>query len=166
MALHKRVHLSRFAQLLLFSCLVLFLPTYLYLRPTSSLPSYHHVPPLHYGQTSQGAGAGGVHMGSQGWGPVAVEDELPGDSWRKVGVDPAKLKSGNFWKVGWKAPSGKGGGGPDKNHAAADATANEAAPMATLTAEDTIPGAVAGAHVPAADGAKAFAPLMGNATAK
>lgn len=165
---------SRFAQLLLLALLVIFVPTVLYLRPTS--PSRYYEPGSHnwYGAagsipTSSGSQSTGVQS-SQGNGPLASDDKGSGEwSWPNHLLEPAKLKAGDYWRSwnqSWKTSSkgsgGDGGGSNDEGQkAAADvkATTSTAAAAATNTV-------VAIQGLPDATGESAFAAKMGNATAK
>lgn len=164
---------SRFAQLLLLALLVIFVPTLLYLRPTS--PSRYYEPGSHnwYGaagsvpsSSSSSSQSKGVQS-SQGKGPLAADDKGSGEwSWPNHLLEPAKLKAGDYWRSwnqSWKTSSkgsGGGGGGDGKGQkAAADVKADTAAAAAT-----TVAAAVQG--LPDATGESAFAAKMGNATAK
>lgn len=75
--------LSRFTQLFLLCSLVIFLPTFLYLRPGTerTIPS-------------------GLGISSQGHGPLSSNEEgwkWPGEKW----LEPGKLKAGDYWN-NWK----------------------------------------------------------------
>ncbi|CAO1637092.1 unnamed protein product [Sympodiomycopsis kandeliae] len=79
--------LSRFTQLFLICSLVIFLPTFLYLRPGSS--------------TSMTLPSGLGTQSSQGHGVVSSSNESnwkwPGEKW----LEPGKLKAGDYWS-NWK----------------------------------------------------------------
>lgn len=171
------MHISRFTQLLIFSCVVLFVPTYLYLRPSA-----YHLSAESEGLKAPGGligGGGEMKMGSQGWGPVALDDEIPaggagagagaGSAWSKW-VDPARMKSGDFWKSAWKTPwaaAGAGGSAAKSNGEGGASPHGEVVVAPAAGAAGSAAGAGAGAGViPAANGGEAFASKMANATAK
>lgn len=132
---------SRFTQLLIFSLLVLFIPTLLYLRP--SVYSSAYVP----GSSSS--------LSSQGHGPLSDDLASLNDDdhwkWSSGWVEPAKLKAGDYWKS-WKSSwaqeqkQQQKGDGDDTVKSLTDATLKDI--------------------LPAADGAGAFATKMANETAK
>lgn len=141
---------SRFAQLLLLCLVVVFLPTFLYLRPSANSPRNQYA-----ASTSQWYGSAGSVPGkgdtanvgtTQGQGPLA-QDEVAGNGWKWPDslVDPAKLKAGDYWKS-WKE-SWKSSHPP-----------TEPAKIAANPLEAPA--------LPHADGSAAFAPKMGNETAK
>lgn len=172
------LHLSRFAQLLLFSLVVLFLPTFIYLWPargsaspltlSSSQPSTQGNGPLDPDLYPGGSGSGGA---GGGW-------TWPGEKW----VDPARLKAGDYWKT-WKDKWGSAAAEAEGKMAAAAAAAAGGAgaaagpgpgPGAVTPASAAASAAAAAASMdaivppllPVADGKAAIADKMGNATAK
>ncbi|PWN21943.1 hypothetical protein BCV69DRAFT_298142 [Microstroma glucosiphilum] len=165
----RKMHISRFTQLLIFSCVVLFVPTYLYLRPSS-----YHLSAVEGTQAPKGLVGGEVKMGSQGWGPVAIDEDstgagsgsASGSSWSKW-VDPARMKSGDFWKSGWKTPwaaVGAVGGSAAKDSGGGSVAPSSPGEVVVAPAAGQV-GTAAGV-IPAANGGEAFATKMANATAK
>lgn len=140
---------SRFAQLLLLCLIAVFLPTFLYLRPSASSPRnlYASTNKQWYGSAGSvpgdagSTGSPGSPASTQGHGPLA-SDQLHEWKWPSNLVEPAKLKATDYWKS-WKESW--------KGSASGVTSDSKNAGLATL---------------PQADGDSAFATKMDKATAK
>lgn len=135
---------SRFTQLLIICCLVIFLPTFLYLRPSSS--AIAPLSPLT------------PHLSTQGSGPLSNDSpsswQWPGEKW----LDPAKLKAGDYWKSwkdGWAAKGAGVAAGGIQQQQQESLPASPSSSSTTTTTTTT-----------SSEGGAAFASKMANQTAK